>query len=238
METKLSKLLTEFPSFLSAVSMVADDREQIIRELQHAERPSPEVYRPARELFLSVLRGHLDFESALAQAGRVPDEVARRCARDVLRASKSFLMQQQPTEVIPLRGMGIELPNGMELRVSPVWHRRFSPARVLVLHFWRDALSDWQLRAAAGILRLAPAGDKPACLGLDLDFVSVAVPDHSAARRLRSYTWQTLDPLRGDELDHFLQRLCDAWAKYQERGPRPYKARPRRDLFNLASELE
>src|SRR6266496_4251642 len=81
LDTKLSKLLTEFPTFLSAVSMVGDDQEETIRELQYAERPSPEFYRSTRGLFLSVLRGQLDFQAAVAQVRRLPDEVGRRCAR-------------------------------------------------------------------------------------------------------------------------------------------------------------
>src|SRR4029077_9977317 len=165
-------------------------------------------YHSTRDLFLSVLRGQLEFQAALAQARRLPDEVTRRCAREVLEASERFVVEEQPAELSPLAGMGVDLPNGMELRVSPVWIRHFSPPRLLVLHFWWDALSDWQLRAAGGILWLARARDKPGCLGLDLEFISVAVQDHSAGRRLRSYTWKTLRPLHGEELDRFLQRLC------------------------------
>jgi hypothetical protein len=83
LDTKLSKLLTEFPPFLSAVSMVGDDQEETIRELQYAERPSPEFYRWTRGLFLSVLRGQLDFQAAVAQVRQLPDgsraEVRARC---------------------------------------------------------------------------------------------------------------------------------------------------------------
>jgi len=232
METKLSKLLTEFPSFLSAISMVGDDQEQAIRELQYAERKSPAVYNPARDLFMSVLRGQLDFRSALAQVGWLPDETERKCARDVLEASKSFLMQEGPAEVKPLSRMGIDLPNGMELRVAPVWVRHLSPPRLLVLHFWREPLSAWQLSAAAAILMSAMKRDKPTCVDLDLDFISVAVPDHSAKRRLRAYNWDTLKRLDDDELRRFLQRLCDAWVEYQNRGPRAYKPRLHPDLFD------
>jgi|HubBroStandDraft_6_1064221.scaffolds.fasta_scaffold1655825_2 hypothetical protein len=71
--------------------MVGDDREQTIRELQYAERKSPAVYNPARDLFLSVLRGQFDLRSAFAQIRWVPDETERKCARDVLEASKSLL---------------------------------------------------------------------------------------------------------------------------------------------------
>jgi hypothetical protein len=146
-----------------------------------------------------------------------------------------YLMEQAPARVIPLNPMGIDLPNGMELRVSPVWARHFSPTRLLVLHFWREPLSDWQLKAAPAILIAAMKRDKPTCLDLDLDFISVAVPDHATKRRLRTYSFDTLKPLDDDELQRFLQRLCDAWAEYQRRGPRAFKSRSRPSLFHPES---
>jgi len=231
LENALSKPLTALPTFLSAVSMVGDDQERTIRELVHAERPSPPIYDPARDLFIGVLRGHFTIEEALVQARRLHDGTERRCAEDVLAASKSFLTKELPAGVARLKPMEILLPNGLELGVSPVWLRYRSPDRLMVLHFWRQPLSDWQRSAAAAILITALKKDNPAYMWLDLDFISVAIPDHSTARRLRLYNWHTLKVLDDEGLSRFLERLCNAWAAYQRRGPRVTKPRRQPGLF-------
>jgi hypothetical protein len=65
MEEGYSKLLTEFPSFLSSVSMVFDDRERIIKGLIHAERPSPPRYDPSRAIFIKALQSDFTFDEAI-----------------------------------------------------------------------------------------------------------------------------------------------------------------------------
>ena len=124
--------------------MVGDDQEYTIRALVHAERKSPPVYTPARELFIRVLQGDFTVQAALAQARRLHDETERKCAHDILRVSETFLLKEPRTKVARLGAMGICLPNGMELNVSPVWIRHSSQRRLLVLHFWEQPLSDWQ----------------------------------------------------------------------------------------------
>ena len=230
----LSKPLTMLPAFLSAVSMVGDDQEHTIRQLTYAERKSPPFYNPARDLFIRVLQGDFNVERAVAEAHRLSDDVERKCASDVLEASRSFLMREAPAKVGQLDPMEVHLPNGMELSVSPVWIRHLRPQpRLMILHFWQRPLSDWQLSAAAAILIAALKRHDPACLSLDIDFVSVAVPDYSAGRRLRVYDWYSLKPLDDDGLSRFLHRLCAAWAAYQCREPRVIKSRHNRDLFDV-----
>jgi len=231
-DSVLSTLLTELPSFLSAVSMVGDDRSRTIQGLVRAEHKSPPRYDLARDLFLDVLRGNFTIESAFSQAQSLPLEIERKCAEEILNTSKSFLSNEPVGRIGLLSPMAIPLPNGMELAVSPVWIRHLSQPRLMVLHFWRQPLSQWQLSAAAAILISAVKRDEPECRYLDLDFISVAVPDHSPERRFRRYDWYTVKPLEDEDLHRFLGRLCDAWKEYHNRGPRVIKPRRERDLFD------
>jgi hypothetical protein len=214
--------------------MVGDDQEHMIRQLTSAERPSPPVYNPARDLFIRVLQGDFSIQRALAETKRLHDETERKCAHDVLVASESFLAREPPAKVGRLDSMEVRLPNGMQLVVSPVWIRHLVPQpRLMILHFWQRPLSDWQLSAAAAILVAAMKRDNPACLSLDIDFLSVAIPDYSAGRRLRVYDWYTLKPLDDEGLSRFFDRLCEAWAAYQRREPRVIKSRHNRSLLDV-----
>jgi hypothetical protein len=152
METKFSKPLSEPPSYLSMVSMVGDDQAYTIQQLVQAERKSPPVYDPTRELFNKTLEGKFSYQEALTQLRGLPDETERKCARDILDVSKEFLLGQPAARVGRLEPMGLQLPNGILLNVSPVWLRHISPKRLMVLHFWQTPLTDWQFSAAGGIL--------------------------------------------------------------------------------------
>jgi len=220
METRPSKPLTEAPAYLSMVSMVGDDPAYTIQQLERAEQKSPPVYDPTRALFVASLEGKFTHQEALAQAERLPDETERKCARDVLRASKSFLVEETPARVGRLEPMSLCLPNGMPLSVSPLWLRHLPQKRLMVMHFWQKPLSLWQLSAAAGILITAMQQDKPLLASLEIDFISVAQPEDRLKRQFQRLGWTDLDPLYGDELQRFLRRFCDAWEKYKKRGPR------------------
>jgi hypothetical protein len=225
METKFSKPLTEPPAYLSMVSMVGDDEAYTIQQLVHAEQKSPPVYDPTRDLFTSVLEHKFTYQEALREVERLPDETERKCARDVLRASKSFLVGEPAARVGKLEPMSICLPNGMELSVSPVWLRHLAPRRLMVLHFWQKPLSQWQLGAAAGILIAAMQRDQPLLTSLEIDFISVSKPEDRPQRRFQRLGWAELGPLYGDELQRFLKRFCDAWERYKKRQPRLIKLR-------------
>lgn len=80
----LSAPLTEFPTFMSSISMVGDDLEFTIQELIRAERKSPPVNDPARELFIQILRGNFAVEVALAQVSAIVDPIERKCALNVM----------------------------------------------------------------------------------------------------------------------------------------------------------
>jgi hypothetical protein len=231
LETSHSRLLTTFPSFLSTVSIVGDDQNKTIQAFRHAERKSPPVYDPARDLFIRLIQGDFTFEAALDQARLLTDKIERKCATNVLEAAKSFLTSAPPAKLGPLPPMAIRLPNGMELSVSSVWIRHVHPDRLMVLHLWEKSLSDWQLSAAGAILRMALYRHQPTCARLELDFISVAVPGHSSERRLQNYSWELLKPLDEDGLQRFFKRLCDAWTEYQRQGPREYKKRRPPDLL-------
>ena len=145
MNTKFSTPINELPSFLSTISMVGDDKHSILQRLQDAERKSPSVYEPTRALFLAILEGKLDFEKAMQQAWRLQDETEKKCATQVLDASKHFFEQQRPAHIAALTGLVFTLSNGLRLSISPIWVRQCDPDRILVLHFWQKAFSDWQL---------------------------------------------------------------------------------------------
>src|SRR5579864_6958176 len=147
METTLSTPLEEPPGFLSLVSMVGDDERYTIQQLKNAERPAPELYGQARDLFVKILDGNFSFEFALSQARAIVDTVERRCAEEVLCASKHFLISQTPAPVRRLPRMWFNLPNGLKIPVSGVRLRQFDEPRLMALYFWKRPLSRWQLSA-------------------------------------------------------------------------------------------
>jgi hypothetical protein len=164
-------------------------------------------------------------------ARRLADATERNCAIDVLNASKAFLIKQPPGKVGQLERMKIRLPNSMDLVVSPVWVRHLDTDRLMILHLWESALSNWQLSAAGAILLSALRQHKPECASLKLDFISIAVPPHRDKRQLQVYSWESLQPLDDVGLFRFFQRLCAGWKEYRRRGPRPIKKRAQPDLF-------
>src|SRR5207302_1470167 len=105
-------------------------------------------YEPAKELFCRVLQGDLSVTQALVQAGNLADPVERKCAADILGASKKFLLAEAPAHIGVFPTMIISIPNGMQLSVSPVRLRHLNPQRLMLLHFWQTPLSAWQLSAA------------------------------------------------------------------------------------------
>src|SRR6266567_9032351 len=117
METVLGTRLEEPPAYLSLVSMVGDDENYLVQQLKNAERPSPELYGQARDFFYKVLDANFSFEFALSQLRTIPDAVERKCADDVLRASKHFLIAQPPAPIGKLPRMWFELPNGLRMPV-------------------------------------------------------------------------------------------------------------------------
>ena len=118
------------------------------------------------------------------------------------------------------------LPNGLELKVAPVWVRHGDDPRLLILHFWQTALTPRQLSAAAAILRMALLAHLPRYAGLEIDFVSVAISERTEARRFENFGWKQLAPLEEPGLDRFSQLLAAAWTAYGRIGPREIKRRP------------
>ena len=210
--------------------MVGDDRHSIIQKLRDAERKSPSVYEPTRALFLSVLRGKLDFEKAMQQAWRISDDVEKKCATQVLYASKDFLESQRPAHIAALTGLVFSLPNGLPLSVSPIWVRQSDPDRILVLHFWQTPFSDWQLSAAAAVLRQVLADYEYGAS--EIDFISVPFSEVSNRRRFELYSWRKLKVMPPDELKRFWDRFISAWNEYQHKGPRAIKVRRDKTLFD------
>jgi len=232
MDYGLSSPLRTLPSFLSTISMVVDDQSAIIKSLIHAERKSPPKYAPTRDLFFRVLKGDLSFSQALKQARLLPDHVQRRCALEVLEASKDFLRDTPKGVVTEFPPLQIQIPNQLALDVSPVWLQHRDPKKLLVLHFWRRPLADRQRSAAAIILRKALLQQQPFFSGCELDFVSVSVPTNSSSRKFRLYDWKGLKPLDERDLVRFWQPFLEAWSKYQSREPRRFRRRGERDLFD------
>ena len=230
MDTRFSTPISELPSFLSTISMVSDDKYSIIQKLRDAERKSPSVYEPTRALFLATLEGKINFEKAMQQAWRIPDETEKKCATQVLYASKDFLERQRPAHVAALTGLVFTLPNGLPLSVSPFWIRQCDPDRILVLHFWQTAFSEWQLSAAAAVLRHAL--DDHEYAASEIDFISVPFSEALNRRRFEIYNWRTLKPLQSDELKRFWDRFISAWSEYQYKGPRAIKVRRHKTLFD------
>lgn len=212
-------LLTEFPPFLSAVSMVTDDREQGVKELIRAEHPSPPIYSLATELFVEVWQGNFTYEAALHQARLEKHATERSCAVQVLEVSKKFLTsdQNKGTKIIRVQQPPyITLPNGMPLKVGPLWVQD-RKNRLTILNFWLNALTDLQVKAAAGILQLAIESEGHKYAGFELDFISTPIPHYAAGRRFFLRGWDEIKPLQSAELQHFLEKLCSLWNEYHRR---------------------
>ncbi len=232
MARALSKPLNELPYFLSTISMVVDDERQIVRDLKQAERKSPAVYGPAKDHFIIALEGKLPFEKILDQAKKLSDPTERKCAVDVLRASKKFLEDADKSPVRPIPTMSLSLPDNLELKIGPIWTRRLNPERLLVLHFWETALKPRQLKAAATALKKAIQQQQKAYADCDLDFVSLSIPEGNSSRRFKCYSWSELKPLTFTELDKFWAPLCSAWKKYKAEGPRFFTKRGPPTMFD------
>jgi hypothetical protein len=229
---ELSTPLTKPPSFLSTVSMVVDDESSIVKDLVKAERKSPPVYDPAKEMFCKVLQGKLRFAQALTQARALVDP-ERRCAVEVLEASEEFLRGERVARIGPFPDMNHSLPNGLDLLVSQVHLRHLEPAQLMILHFWRQELSRRQLSAAAAILKSCLEMMKSDFQSSEIDFISVTFPDNATSRSFRVYHWADLAPLQPEALQKFWEPFCRAWRVYQAQGPRPIKSRRGPDLFGL-----
>ena len=222
----LSKPLEDLPTFLATISMVTDDELEIVRALTHAERKSPARYDPARQIFLRILSGDLTYEFGFAQAFKLADPIERDCAVSILRAAKGFLNRQVAARLESLPAMTSTLPNGFELKVGPLWIRHCDNPRVLVLHFWQTALSPRQLSAAGAVLRSALMTCRPQLLGLEIDFISVAIPERLDVRKFQNFGWKQLAPLDEMELLKFSQQIAGAWLAYRRIGPREIRRRP------------
>lgn len=227
----LSKPLDELPGFLSTISMVEDDRAQVIKGFIAAERKSPPRYDAARQLILSVLEGRVSYPKARKLADTVSDAVNRRCAQQVLQASQPFLEGAPAGPVSRLPPMSFGVRPGLSLAVGPVWIRQLEEPRLLLLHLWDRPLNDRQVRAAFAILKRALTTQQPSYSYREIDFISVATPDLAAARRCQHYGWKTLAPMEDDELARFLRDILLAWDEYHRMEPRPIKRRGPPDLF-------
>jgi len=228
---ELSTPLVELPTFLSTISMVADG-VSIVQKLIKAERKSPPVYGPSRELFLSILRGKLDFDNAVIQARRLTDETERKCAVQIIDASEQFLRNERPVVVTELSHLRYALPNGLQLDISPVWLRHFHPERLLVLHFWQTPLTERQLSAAAAVLRAALFEVHPQYSSCEVDFISVAFSQFGSDRRFERNNWVRLKPLGDNELRRFWSQFLVAWSEYHRIGPREIKRKRNNGLFD------
>jgi hypothetical protein len=229
---EFSTPLIELPTFLSTISMVGDEQNAIVQRLIQAERKSPSVYDPARALFLSVLEGKLSLENAMVQAWHLNDETQRKCAVQILDASRHFLQDEHHARTGLLPNLKYHLPNGLPLNVTPVRLRHFNPERLLVLHFWRTPLSEWQLRAAAAVLRSAVSTQLPQLATCEVDFISVAFSQTGNSRQFQRFNWTKLKPLNQTEIDRFWNRFLTAWTQYQRGGPRKIKRRKIVGLFD------
>jgi hypothetical protein len=234
MEPEFSKPLSELPTFLSTISMVSDDRAAIVQQLIQAERKSPPIYGPTRDLFLHVLEGKFDFDDAVTQARRLTGETERKCALRVLTASEKFLRSERRAPLGPFPNMRYPLPNGMRLDISPIWTRHLNPERLMVLHFWQTPLSERQLSAAGAVLRSALHNEQQQYSACEVDFISVAQSQFGGQRRFDHYNWTKLKPLRGDELARFWRPFLLAWSDYQRRGPREIRRKRPQSLFDYA----
>lgn len=232
MDAKFSTPITELPSFLSTISMVRDDHYSIVQKLRDAEQKSPPVYNPTRDLFLATLSGRLPYNKAMEQAWRLTDAVEKSCATQILDAAKNFLENERPCHIAPLTGLSFALPNGLPLPVTPIWLRQFNPNRVLVLHFWQTPFSQWQLGAAAAVLRASITRQIPEYSSSEIDFISVPLVEATSKRRFEKLNWTRLKPLSDDDLARFWSQFLKAWNEYHRRGPREIRARRQRTLFD------
>lgn len=219
-----SKPITTLPAYLSTISMVVDDRTAIVKSLTWAERKSPPKYMPARDLFCTALSGKFTFESALKQAANLSGD-EKSCAIDVLKASKDFLVQEPRRRIGTFQSMQIELPNGLDLNISPVFLRHFERPRLMVLHFWKRPLLPRQLSAAGTALQRALIENRFDPSNYELDFISVSQLENAIQRQFRIYNWKTIKPLSDKELTRFWKLLVDAWSDYKQRPPRRIKRR-------------
>jgi hypothetical protein len=235
MTQDFSTPLTELPGFLSTISMVVDDRSLIVQSLVQAERKSPSVYEPAKDLFCRVLQGDFNVNQAISQARKILDPTERRCAVNVLQASASFLNREKPAHVGPLPPMSYTLPNGMNLSVAPLLLRHCKQERVMVLHFWQKPLSQWQVNAAGAVIQSALATHQRDYLGREIDFISVSLPERASSRRFERYDWTKVKPLTEAELARFWKQLLAAWSEYQRREPRAIRRRRDPDMFGPPS---
>jgi hypothetical protein len=232
MEREFSKPLVELPAFLSTISMVVDDLSAIVQKLIQAERKSPAIYTPTRDLFCRVLEGGFSFEEAIHQAHRLFDETERKCAIEVLRASEKFLRTERSAPITAFPNMSHSLPNGMELNVSPMLLRHFNPERLMVLHFWRAPLSEWQLSAAGAVIRSAIYDQQPQYRSCEIDFISIPLPEFAFRRRFERYNWTKLKPHNAAEMARFWRQFLAGWTEYQRKGPREIKRKRAVGLFD------
>jgi hypothetical protein len=232
MDQKFSTPLAELPSYLSTISMVVDDGAAIVQKLKEAERKSPPVYGPSRELFLTILKGKLSFDRAIKQARHLTDETERKCAIQILNASRDFLRNERPQLINPVSNLSYILPNGMPLKVTPIWIRRCDPDRLLALHFWETPLTEWQLGAAAAVLRSALFDLQPQYASCEIDFISVSFSQFYPSRRFERLNWAKLKPLDESGLNRFWSRFIKAWSQYRRIGPREIKSKRQRTLFD------
>lgn len=232
MHREFSTPIEELPTFLSTISMVVDDQSMIVQKLREAERKAPPIYASTRDLFLTVLSGRLSFHDATVQARRIVDQTERRCAVQVIDASEQFLREERPAHIAPLQKLEYALPNGLILKVLPVWLREASPDRLLILHFWQTPLSQWQLGAAASVLRGAIASRYPQYSACEIDFISVAFSQMGQGRRFERYNWMRLKPLSISEIDRFWKQFLAGWSRYQRQGPREIARRWKGGLFD------
>ena len=230
-----SSRLSELPGFLSTVSMVVDDRSEIVKSLRRAEQKSPSIYQPARDLYRRVLQGDLSFDQAWLQSQRLTDETQKQCCIEVLLASKNFLCNQTPARIATLPTFIHSLPNNMELAVAPILLRYTSPPRLMVLHFWRKPLSPWQLSAASAIIKRCINADETSYSNYGIDFIAVSIPKSATSRRFENRDWTHLSPLNQRELDRFWSTFIAGWNLYIESSDNSRKGRRRRDreLFDL-----
>jgi len=232
MEREFSKPLTELPKFLSTISMVVDDTAFILQKLIQAERKSPAIYAPTKDLFCRVLDGGFGFDDAIHQAHALFEETERKCAVEVLEASERFLRGEQNAPITAFPVMTYQITNGMELSVSPVLLRHLNPKRLMVLHFWRTPLSSWQLSAAGTVLQSAIRKHQPEYQFCEIDFISVPFPEFASRRRFERHTWAKLKPHDEAAMVRFWNRLLEAWTDYQRRGPREIKRKRTAGLFD------
>jgi hypothetical protein len=229
---ELSTPLVELPTYLSTISMIVDDKAAIVQKLIQAKRKSPPVYQPSRDLFLKVLQGKLSFDGAVIQSRRLADETERKCAVQIIDASEHFLRNERSTNVSELLHLAYPIPNGLNLNISPVWLRHFSPERLIVLHFWQTPLTPRQLSAAASVLRTALFDCQLQYSTCEIDFISVAFSRFGNTRRFERYNWSSLKLLSENELARFWNQFISGWSQYQRLGPREIKRKRIRDLLD------